>query len=1040
MPSPASKLLPKSWKSTIFLPRTSFPIRNDRSDRQKHLGRCTRDLYRWQRETRTAGLDQNFVLHDGPPFANGPLHIGHALNKILKDITCRFQLSLGKRVDFVPGWDCHGLPIEIKALERQRDLEQQPARDPVGGGRLKEPSEIRSIARRLAHDAFTKQRDDFQQWGIMADWDNSWKTMDQDFELRQLEVFRGMVEKGLISRRRKPVYWSPSSQSALAEAELEYRDDHISTAAYVKYPMDLDIHHCGGSQLRSHHQSRPGCVRVDALIWTTTPWTLPANGAIAVRSDLLYYIVNNATHGHLLIASTAVAEVYKIFPDGFQIIDNIMGEHLVGQKYWDPNYGAETGERPILSGRFVSPNIGTGLVHLAPGHGMDDYETCQEHNIEAYAPVDDAGCFVANTLPPWAKNLGGRPVLFEGNAWVVKALDLSGSLVKSYDYRHKYPYDWRTKQPVIIRATEQWFADIGQIQEAALESLAAVRFLPESGKERLRSLVSSRAEWCISRQRAWGVPIPALYHKDTGEAVMTSESVEHIIKVIAKRGTNAWFTDLEGDPGWIAPSLLDQHGLYKLRRGKDTMDVWFDSGTSWTTMLKDGKMQVCAPADVYLEGTDQHRGWFQSSLLTFIARQSMAATSQADSGAAVAPFRTLITHGFVLDGEGRKMSKSIGNVISPEQIIEGTLLQQKSSERHDALGPDALRLWVASTDYTSDVKLNSHFLQSIHTILSKYRITFRFMLGALQDFRGPLDFVPRKLALQHQMAILKLRQVHDSVRRHYSNGEYSRAIADINRYIFQDVSAFYMEAVKDALYTDQGDARWQAQLTLLMIHQCLQTMLAPVTPLLIEETWEHTSDYIKATFPHPLQTPWAVQMAVLDRFEVPQLAKDLALLDEAREAVKAAQERARMAKNMGSSLDCYVMLQFEEGVPGMRHASECFRQYHSDLATVFVVSRVDVYVGSVPSHVWTAEWMYSEEFMVDGTTAIAHVSKPSQAKCGRCWRFLAPVGARREEAVCERCEGVLERLRQSEPGLFESADERKSEKMPLPGLEVSRRY
>ncbi|KAL8987529.1 MAG: hypothetical protein Q9177_003268 [Variospora cf. flavescens] len=1014
MPSPASKLLPKNWKSTLCLPRTSFPARNERTDRDKYLGRCTKDLYRWQRETRTTEHDGDFVLHDGPPFANGPLHIGHALNKILKDITCRFQLSLGKRVDFVPGWDCHGLPIEIKALE------QQPARVPAGSSVLREPGEIRRIASRLAHDAFTKQRDDFQQWGIMADWDKPWKTMDQDYELRQLEIFKSMVKKGLIHRRRKPVYWSPSSRTALAEAELEYRDNHNSTAAYVKFPMDLDVRHCRGSQLWSYPQTGSGCVRVNALIWTTTPWTLPANRAIAVRSDIMYYIVNNPTHGRLLIASTAVKEVEKVLRDGFEVIDNIMGEHLVGQKYWDPIYGAETQQRPMLNAWFVSSDIGTGLVHMAPGHGMDDYETCQQHGISAYAPVDDAGCFVANALPPWAKDLGSRPVLFEGNAWVVKVLGSCGSLVKAYDYCHKYPYDWRTDQPVIVRATEQWFADVGQIQETALKSLETVNFLPASGRARLRSFVNSRAEWCISRQRTWGVPIPALYFKDSGKAIMTSESIEHIIKVVAERGTNAWFTDVENDPGWIAPSLLDQFGTHKIRRGQDTMDVWFDSGTSWTTMLKDGDKQICAPADVYLEGTDQHRGWFQSSLLTYVAQQSIRATDQvASSSAALAPFKSLITHGFVLDGEGRKMSKSIGNVISPEQIIEGTLLPRNAfSGGYDVLGPDALRLWVASTDYTSDVKVNLNFLQSIQTTLKKYRITFRFTLGALQDFRGPLTYVSNKLAVQNRMAILKLQQVHDSVRVHYSNGEYNRAVADINRYIAQDVSAFYMEAVKDALYTDRGEARWQAQLTLLMIHQGLQTMLAPVTPLLIEEIWEHTSDYMKEAFTHPLQTQWPMQKARLDLFKDAQLAKDLPLLDEARKAINTAQERARSAKCMGSSLECHVMLQFEKVGPGIRNASQCFQRYLPDLATIFVVSQVDMYVGAMPSCIWTTEWIYSEAFEADGIGAVAHICKPSQAKCVRCWRFLAPVEARPEEAVCERCEGVLDWLRQSDPGLF----------------------
>lgn len=994
MRTSAPKLLSKKWQSTVFLPRTPFPPRALLAERQNYLSRCTDDIYQWQRAARNAAQDGEFVLHDGPPFANGPLHIGHALNKILKDITCRFQLSLGKRVHFVPGWDCHGLPIEIKALEQQK---AQGLNDDCTA---KNAREIRTIARQLADDAFSAQKQAFQQWGIMADWDSAWKTMDHEFELNQLMVFSSMVRKGLISRKRKPVYWSPSSRTALAEAELEYQDDHQSTAAYVKYPMVLDT---GG-----------GSMRVHALIWTTTPWTLPANQALAVHSDLLYHIINTQRHGRLLMASTIAEAAEAILEGGFEIVESIKGQDLVGQIYQDPVFSRDKLDRPILHAEFVSSSTGTGLVHIAPGHGMDDYELCQRHGIEAFAPVDDDGCFVADALPGWEDILGGVPVLHKGNEKVLQILRSNDSLIKEHWYQHKYPYDWRTKQPVIIRATEQWFADAGQIQEAALKSLDTVTFLPKNGRERLTSFVKNRAEWCISRQRVWGVPIPALYHKETGKAVMTPESVDHIIKEIYCYGVTAWYTDDEEDPRWIEPSLLARYGTNKFRRGTDTMDVWFDSGTSWTTMFKDGDRHVPAPADVYLEGTDQHRGWFQSSLLTYVARQPMF---QVSSGIAQAPFKALITHGFVLDADGRKMSKSVGNVISPDEIMHGTLLPLNKKKRCDAMGPDALRLWVASSDYTSDVRVSTSFLQTIHKTLVKYRVTFKFILGVLEDFRGPLD-TPIALGTPHRIAFLQLHQVFDKVRDYYCKQDYNRAIADINRYIAQDLSALYMEMVKDALYTDRGSVRRQAQVTLLIIFQCLQTMLAPVTPLLIEETWDYTPQYIKGLFPHPMWIRWGDQLEVLARLRDRQLAEDMPILSEARQAVYTALEKARVCKHMGSSLECFAILQIETLGERGHTVVGCFQRYLSDLATIFIVSRVEVYSGAAPLHVWSADWMFSKDFVVDDTKVVAHVYKPSKAKCARCWRYLAPIEAQPEEALCDRCEAVVDELRKTSPQLF----------------------
>ncbi len=476
----------------------------------------------------------------------------------------------------------------------------------------------------------------------MADWDHAWTTKDKTFEMMQLGVFQEMVKRNIIFRRYKPVYWSPSSSTALAEAELEYKEDHESTAAYIKFPIT--------SIPKSLLDQGAVKGRLHAVIWTTTPWTLPANRAIAVHPDLEYVVINVGKE-QFLVAESRLPDIIKTLQASeptADVIARISGAGLEKATYRNILRGQDSAPQAVILADFVSADSGTGLVHCAPGHGMEDYEVCTKKGIPAFAPVDDAGCFTDAAFPEEPAVLAGLSVLEGGSAKVIELLD--DMVLSVHKYKHKYPYDWRTKLPVIVRATEQWFADVGSIKDAALASLANVEFIPNSGKSRLESFVKGRSEWCISRQRAWGVPIPALYDNN-GAAVLTDQSVAHIISVIGERGSDAWWTDAEDDPAWIAPGL---QGSY--RRGKDTMDVWFDSGSSWT--------QTDGQADIYCEGTDQHRGWFQSSLLTYLSV----------AGHTVAPFRKLITHGFTLDQDGKKMSKSIGNVISPTEIIGGQLL------------------------------------------------------------------------------------------------------------------------------------------------------------------------------------------------------------------------------------------------------------------------------------------------------------------------------------------------------------------------------
>ncbi|KAI9833902.1 MAG: hypothetical protein M1819_003411 [Sarea resinae] len=1043
MPAPTRPLL-SSWSATLQLPKSSFPARVSPANQAIYLARCTDDLYAWQRRERPE--DNPFTLHDGPPYANGSLHVGHALNKILKDIICRFQLGQGKRVHYVPGWDCHGLPIEQKALQLQKGLEGG-----VAGSKRLGAVAVRKAARELAAKTVEEQKSGFRQWAIMGDWENAYQTMDKTFETRQLGIFKEMVENGLIYRRFKPVYWSPSSGSALAEAELEYKDDHISTAAFVKFPI---------TKLSLGLASHPGVdmERLGAVIWTTTPWTLPANRAIAVHSDLEYSIVEAPEYGQLLLAKSRVPYVFDVCFGGVEpqvVVDTVTGADIAGTtEYINIIRGACSPSQKILHADFVSADSGSGLVHCAPGHGMEDYEMCTKQGIAAFAPVDDEGRFTKEAMPDSPETLRGKEVQKEGNKEVIKYIDSVRLLLAKHNYKHKYPYDWRSKQPVIVRATEQWFADVQGIKSPALEALAKVRFIPETGKARLESFVKGRSEWCISRQRAWGVPIPALYHTETGAAVLTNASVGHIMKVIDERGIDAWWTDADEDSAWTPPELLEASGKSIYRRGRDTMDVWFDSGTSWTQLQAKGPGE--ALADVYLEGTDQHRGWFQSSLLTHVAHQSGQSTPSGSS----APYKNLITHGFTLDQAGKKMSKSLGNVISPDEIMSGTLLPPMKKKKikgqpktdkpmYDGLGPDALRLWVASSDYTRDVVIGQPVLKAVSTSMHKFRVTMKLLLGALEDWDPKLAVAYKDLTKIDQMALLQLSHVINAVLDAYQNYEFYKgmfhftienAINALTKYINIDLSAFYIETLKDRLYADSPHSlsRLAAQTVLAHIYEHLQAMLAPVTPLLVEEAWAYTPAALQTASQTPLQR---IYPRAPTEWQNPELENDLPWLSAANTAVKAAQEQARADKKLGSSLGSDVVVVLPEGSAASA-ARSLFERYLPDLESLFVVSNVRL-AGpealselaaiptspTVPAEHAEHAWSYTASFALPpsspstpsttneivnntetDTKGTILVLPPSGAKCPRCWRYasdgdLADLDP--DKALCDRCVAVI---------------------------------
>lgn len=809
---------------------------------------------------------------------------------------------------------------------------------------------VRRAARSLATKTVKEQMKGFRQWGIMADWDKAWKTMDKTFEAKQLEVFKHMVRKGMIFRRYKPVYWSPSSQTALAEAELEYNEDHVSNSAFVKFSItELPV------RLR---ELVPQARSLAALIWTTTPWTLPANRAIAFSSDLEYIIVK-CEEEYLIVAKSRLPSLQESCFQGktVDVVESFLGAELDGAKYINELRGKIAEPQLMIHADFVSADSGTGLVHCAPGHGMDDYEVCTRLGIEAVAPVNDLGCFTDAALPDNPKALEGKAVLDDGGMEVLKIL--GDKVICISKYKHKYPYDWRTKLPVIVRATEQWFADVGLIKDDALRRLGDVQFIPQAGKQRLESFVKGRSEWCISRQRSWGVPIPALYDEN-GVAVLNEASVSHIIGVINERGIDAWWTDPEDDPAWLLPGLEGSH-----RRGKDTMDVWFDSGTSWTQTQEE-----YGAADVYIEGTDQHRGWFQSSLLAY--------TSVIEKGA---PFKTLITHGFTLDHQGKKMSKSIGNVIAPSEIMDGSLLPPVASKRGgqfvQGLGPDALRLWVASSDYTKDIVIGAPVLASVNTALLKYRITLKMLLGSMHS--EARDAPVTKL---DQIALAQLEAVTNEVEAAYDKFEFYKAISAINRWIHTDLSAFYLEAIKDRLYCGDGGGVVEE------LFYGLLRMLTPITPSLVEEAWDHLPPWMKAeNLVHPFHrtTESSRPESNLD------LLKDAQWLSSAMAAIRTAQEEARKAKIIGSSLESSVILELpDESLP-------LFERYADELESIFVVSSVQLN-GSI-----AGAWKFSAQFDAPGGIATAWILPPEDSKCPRCWRYVSHA----EDELCNRCNDIV---------------------------------
>jgi len=947
------------YKDTVNLPKTAFEMRANAAKREPEIQAW------WQSQQIYETLSKNnpgprFTLHDGPPYANGALHIGHALNKTLKDIINKYQLLQGKKVTYIPGWDCHGLPIELKVLQNLKPEERQGL-DALG---------LRQKAKEFALKTVDEQRQSFQRYGIWGNWDDPYLTLKPAYEAAQIGVFGEMVLKGYIYRGLKPVHWSPSSQTALAEAELEYPEGHVSQSLYAAFEVT-----CLSQPLQRPLDMFLG--ELGIAIWTTTPWTIPGNLGVSVNPELVYAVVEVGEGGpgrfrYLIVAKDLVSQLEMVLGTTLTIQATVMGKTLEHTRYRHPLFARES--EVLIGGDYVTTESGTGLVHTAPGHGLEDYGVGQRYGLPILSPVDDRGNFTSE-----AGEFAGLNVLGEGNTAIIKALDDVGALLKQEPYNHKYPYDWRTKKPTIFRATEQWFASVSGFRDAALEAIAQVKWIPAQGENRITSMVAERSDWCISRQRSWGVPIPVFYHIETYEPLLNSETIAHVQSLIAKYGSDIWWQLSVAE--LLPDSYQDVADQY--RQGLDTMDVWFDSGSSWAAVLGEDLY----PANLYLEGSDQHRGWFQSSLLTSVAVKGQA------------PYKSVLTHGFVLDEQGRKMSKSLGNVVDPKIVIEGG----KNQKEDPAYGADVLRLWVSSVDYAADVPLGKNILKQLSDVYRKIRNTARFLLGNLHDFDPSQDAIPyAQLPELDRYMLHRMSEVFTDVTAAFESYQFFRFFQTVQNFCVVDLSNFYLDIAKDRLYISAVDAprRRSCQTVLAIALENLAKAIAPVLCHLAEDIWQ----FLPYPTPHKsvFQSGW---VNLSENWHDPQLATRWQKLREIRTEVNKVLEQARADKFIGSPLEAKLLLYVADSE--LRDSLTDFNPDSlsgngvDELRYLFLTSQVEL--------LETANSLSDLKYQVETGGLGIGIVKAAGEKCDRCWNYSEQVGKiEAHPLICERCVEALQ--------------------------------
>lgn len=912
------------YKDTLLMPKTKFPMRGGLPTKEPQIQQewKEKDLYRKMLEKNEG--QPSFILHDGPPYANGNLHMGHALNKILKDFINRYKTMQGFYTPYVPGWDTHGLPIE-QALTKK-------------GVKRKEmtTAEFRDKCQAFAMEQIDIQKKDFLRLGVNGDFDNPYITLKPEYEAAQIRLFGEMADKGLIYKGKKPVYWSPSSESSLAEAEIEYHDKR-SASIYVAFDV----------------KDSKGIVADDAkfIIWTTTPWTLPSNVAITVHPELTYVQMNVDGTRYIIAEALVDAVAEQLGWDKEAVVreKDFKGSEL---EYIEAQHPFIDRISLIINGEHVTTDAGTGCVHTAPGHGEDDFIVGQKYGLEVISPLDDKGVFTAEGGP------------FEGmfydkaNQAVTELLTEKGALLKLDFITHSYPHDWRTKKPVIFRATPQWFASISKVRQDILDAIEDTKFKVDWGKTRIYNMIRDRGEWVVSRQRVWGVPLPVFY-AENGDIIMTKETVYHVADLFEQHGSNIWF---ERDAEDLLPEGFTHPGSPngEFTKEQDIMDVWFDSGSSHRGVLET-RPELSFPADMYLEGSDQYRGWFNSSITTSVATRGRS------------PYKMLLSHGFVMDGEGKKMSKSLGNVIVPDTIVK-----QK--------GADIARLWVSSVDYLADVRISDEILNQVADVYRKIRNTLRFLLGNINDYNPATDRIAEADLLEVDRYILnRLREFTAGTLDHYESFDYLNIYQEVQNFINVELSNFYLDYGKDILYIEEKNAhkRRSMQTVLFEILVNMTKLLAPIIPHTAEEVWSHIEQVDEESV-HLTNMPAKeeVDQALLDKWNT-----FMALRDDVNRALEAA----RNEKVIGKSLEAKVKIGNSPSFDTL-----AFLEGFNDLHQLFIVSQVEL-----------VEDTKGEAYQ-HGTIEIA---KADGEKCARCWNYSESLGSVGElDDLCPRCQEVVKTL------------------------------
>ena len=911
----------KDYKDTLLMMKTDFPMRGNLGVNELPIQAKWEENHIYQKALEQNKGNQTFFLHDGPPYANGSIHVGHALNKILKDFLIRYKTMSGFYAPYLPGWDTHGLPIEAALTKNSKVNRKEMS-----------VSAFRTLCEKYALEQVETQKKGFKRLGVLGEWDDPYITLNHKYEAAQLRAFGVMASKGLIFKGLKPVYWSPSSETALAEAEIEYKDVN-SSSIYVAFQV------VDGKNVLS-----PDC---ELVIWTTTPWTIPANLAICAGPDIVYCVVS--VNGRFLVVAKELLENFvKVMEyDNYTIVKEINGSELENITYKHPLFNRIS---PVILGDHVTLESGTGLVHTAPGHGEDDFVVGKKYGLDILCPVDSRGFMTLEA--------GEFAGLFyeEANKAILKRLDEEEKLLKETIICHSYPHDWRTGKPIIFRATPQWFASINNFKESILKAIEKVTWEPAWGQIRLSNMIKDRDDWCISRQRVWGVPIPVFYAED-GTAILEEDIINHVANIFEEQGSNAWF---ELDAEELLPKGYTHPGSPNGRFVKETdiMDVWFDSGTSHVAALKE--RYGVSQADVYLEGSDQYRGWFNSSLST-----SVALTDEA-------PYKTVISHGFTLDGEGRKMSKSLGNTIDPLQVCK-------------EFGADILRLWVASVDYQADIRISKDLIKQISDSYRKIRNTYRFLLGNLFDFDPENDAVEYSRLKEVDKFILnRLNEVVEQCLAAYDKYDFATVYRTILNFMSVDLSSFYLDFTKDILYIEEKDSLARRSIQ-TVFYDTLKSLVCLMTPII-----PHTAEEVYSYMPgNKKESVYLESMPKAKRyFDEREMLSKYADFMTLRNDVLKALEVARNEKVIGKSLNAVVLFDPE---PLMAKTMYSFNGI--DFAQVFIVSKFKIETKGLKGNKYPS-----------GVIVI----KPAEGEtCARCWQVVESVN---EDGLCPRCAKIIENL------------------------------